>query len=800
MAKLEVDGKPVEVRDGAMVMEAANALGIYVPHFCYHKKLTIAANCRMCLVEVEKAPKPLPACATPVTEGMKVFTHSPRAVQAQKGVMEFLLINHPLDCPICDQGGECQLQDLAVGYGASESRYDEMKRVVPNKNLGPLIATDMTRCIHCTRCVRFGQEIAGTMELGMAGRGEHSEIMPFVARTVDSELSGNMIDICPVGALTSKPFRFTARTWELTRRRSVSPHDSLGSNLMVQVKGNRVLRVLPLENEAVNECWISDKDRFSYEALNSELRLPRPLLRRDGQWRQVDWQQALDHVAARLKSIVADHGAASIGALATPHQTVEELYLLSKLVRGLGSGNVDHRLRQVDFRLDGSRHGAPWLGLPVAEVGRADAFLVVGSVLRKDHPLLAQRLRQAARRKSRVHLLNPLAQDALMPLASETVVAPSAMVGVLAQVLKAAAVAKGIALPAALAAALEPVVVSDAARRVAEDLARAERGVVWLGNLAAQHPRFAELEVLAQALAAATGARFGHLGAAANSVGAVLAGALPGAGGMDARAMIAAPRKAYLLLGAEPELDCADGAAALAAMKAAEFVVALSPFEHRALDYAEVILPIAPFTETAGTFVSIEGRAQSFAGVVRPLGDTRPAWKVLRVLGNLLDLPGFDQDSSEAVRAGIGLDGLPVAGCDNGLSSGLSVDLSPPVMAEIERVAPVRIHDADALARRSPPLQKTRDAAPVQALLADDLWQRAGLQDGDSVRISSGSASVRFPALRDARLPAGCLLLPAGHPSTFPLETAAGSGAGPDALAIERVPAPASAAPAETAS
>jgi len=800
MAKLEVDGKPVEVRDGAMVMEAANALGIYVPHFCYHKKLTIAANCRMCLVEVEKAPKPLPACATPVTEGMKVFTHSPKAVQAQKGVMEFLLINHPLDCPICDQGGECQLQDLAVGYGASESRYDEMKRVVPNKNLGPLIATDMTRCIHCTRCVRFGQEIAGVMELGMAGRGEHSEIMPFVARTVDSELSGNMIDICPVGALTSKPFRFTARTWELTRRKSVSPHDSLGANLMVQVKGNRVLRVLPLENEAVNECWISDKDRFSYEALNSEQRLPRPLLRRDGQWQQVDWAQALDHVASRLKSIVASHGAASIGALATPHQTLEELHLLSRLVRGLGSGNVDHRLRQVDFRLDGARKGAPWLGLPVAEVGQADAFLVVGSVLRKDHPLLAQRMRQAAKRQSKVHLLNPLAQDPMMPLASEIVVAPSAMVAMLGQVVKAAAAASGAALPAALAAALDPVVVSDAARAVGEDLARAERGIVWLGNLAAQHSRFAELEVLAQALATCTGARFGHLGAATNSVGAVLAGALPGADGLDAQAMIAAPRKAYLLLGAEPELDCADGAAALAAMKAAEFVVALSPFEHRALDYADVILPIAPFTETAGTFVNTEGRAQAFAGVVRPLGETRPAWKVLRVLGNLLDLPGFDQDSSEAVRAGIGLDGLPVAGCDNGLSSALAVDLSTAMPAGIERVAPVRIHDADALARRSPPLQKTHDAAPVQALLATDLWQRIGLQSGDSVRIASGTASALFPALPDSRLPAGCLLLPAGHPSTFPLGGAAGSGAGPAALAIERVPTPAAAVAAETVS
>ena len=819
MAKLEVDGKPVEVRDGAMVMEAANALGIYVPHFCYHKKLTIAANCRMCLVEVEKAPKPLPACATPVTEGMKVFTHSPKAVQAQKGVMEFLLINHPLDCPICDQGGECQLQDLAVGYGASESRYDEMKRVVPNKNLGPLIATDMTRCIHCTRCVRFGQEIAGVMELGMAGRGEHSEIMPFVARTVDSELSGNMIDVCPVGALTSKPFRFTARTWELTRRKSVSPHDSLGSNLMVQVKGNRVLRVLPLENEAINECWISDKDRFSYEALNVETRLVRPLLKRDGRWEQVDWPQALEHVAARLKAVVASHGAASIGALASPHQTVEELHLLAKLMRGLGSDNIDHRLRQVDFRLDGSRSGAPWLGMPVAEVGQADAVLVVGSVLRKDHPLLAQRLRQAAKRQARVHLLNPLAQDAMMPLAGERVVAPSAMVAALAEVVKAAAEAKGVPLPVGLDAALASVTVSAQARQVAEDLARAAHGVVWLGNLAAQHPRLAELEVLAQALASVTGARFGHLGVAANSVGAVLAGAQPSAGGLNAHAMIAAPRKAYLLLGAEPELDCADGAAALAAMKSAEFVVALSPFEHRALDYAEVILPIAPFSETAGTFVNAEGRAQSFTGVVRPLGDTRPAWKVLRVLGNLLGLAGFDQDSSDAVRAAIALDGLPAAGCDNSLSTGLSVDASTVVPAGIERVAPVRIHDADALARRSPPLQKTRDAAPVEAVLAADLWQRAGLQPGDAVRIgresgpgngsandsATSSVSALFPALLDARLPAGCLLLPAGHASTFAL----GAPAGAVALSVERVSppepaapaaaAPAAAAPAETA-
>jgi NADH-quinone oxidoreductase subunit G len=802
MAKLEIDGKAVEVRDGAMVMEATNALGIYVPHFCYHKKLTIAANCRMCLVEVEKAPKPLPACATPVSEGMKVWTHSAKAVAAQKGVMEFLLINHPLDCPICDQGGECQLQDLAVGYGGSESRFDEMKRVVPNKNLGPLISTDMTRCIHCTRCVRFGQEIAGVMELGMAGRGEHSEIMPFVARTVDSELSGNMIDVCPVGALTSKPFRYTARTWELTRRKSVSPHCSLGANLVLQVKGNRVMRVVPLENEAVNECWLSDKDRYSYEALNSEQRLVRPLVKRDGQWQETDWQGALAHVAQRLKAIAAAHGPAAIGALATPHQTLEELHLLAVLMRGLGSENIDHRLRQRDFRLDAARRGALWLGLPVAAIGAADSVLVIGSVLRKDHPLIAQRLRQSTKKGARLHLLNPLAQDAMMPIASETVVQPSVLPLQLAAIVKAVAAGVGNAgagLPGDLVQALQPVNVDVAAQRVADDLLRSERALIWLGNLAEQHPRLAELERLAQALAAMLpGARFGFLGMGANSVGATLARAFPGPGGLDARAMIETPRKAYVLLGAEPELDCADGAAALAAMKAAEFVVALSPFEHRALDYAEVILPVAPFSETAGTFISAEGRAQSFTGVVKPLGDTRPAWKVLRVLGNLLGLPGFDQESAEAVRTPYALQGLPVDCCDNALDAARAAAVTftataAAAVAGIERVAPVRIHDADALVRRAPSLQKTQDAAAVQVGLSAQLWAQHGFNIGDRLRLRHATQpsplpGLELPVVRDPGLPEGCLLLPAATEATYVL------GAAAEGWSIERVPAPESAA------
>lgn len=476
MINFEIDGKAVSVPKNATVMDGANQLGIFIPHFCYHKKLSIAANCRMCLVQVEKAPKPLPACATPAMEGMKVSTHSGQAVIAQKGVMEFLLINHPLDCPICDQGGECQLQDLAVGYGSSSSRYTEAKRVVANKNLGPLISTDMTRCIHCTRCVRFGQEIAGIMELGMAGRGEHAEILSFVGSTVDSELSGNMIDLCPVGALVSKPFRYSARTWELSRRRSVSPHCGLGSNLVVQVKQNRVMRVLPRENEEINECWISDKDRFSYEGLNSEERLTRPMIRREGQWQECDWQTALEFIATGLNAVKEKHGAQHIGALASPHSTLEELYLLQKLVRGLGSGNVDHRLRQCDFRADAHLQGAPWLGLPVAELSLLKSALIVGSILRKDHPLMAQRLRQAVKQGAQLNLINPVDDDLLCKVANRAIVGPAAMAQMLAQVVKAAAESKGTEIPGGAGEALSAVQVTDTARAIAESLINSKPG------------------------------------------------------------------------------------------------------------------------------------------------------------------------------------------------------------------------------------------------------------------------------------------------------------------------------------
>ncbi|HEV8260293.1 MAG TPA: NADH-quinone oxidoreductase subunit NuoG, partial [Burkholderiales bacterium] len=650
MAHLEVDGRPVEVPDNSTIMDAANKLGIYVPHFCYHKKLSIAANCRMCLVQVEKAPKPLAACATPATEGMKVHTHSEAAIRAQKGVMEFLLINHPLDCPICDQGGECQLQDLAVGYGASSSRYTEPKRVVTNKELGPLVCADeMTRCIHCTRCVRFGQEIAGIMELGMVGRGEHAEIMPFVARTVESELSGNMIDVCPVGALTSKPFRYKARTWELARRKSISPHDGLGSNLLIQVKDNRVMRVLPLENENINECWLSDRDRFSYEALNSQERLTTPMFKRDGNWEETDWATALEFVAAGLRRIRDAHGGNAIGALASPQSTLEELYLLGKFARGVGSGNVDFRLRQSDFSGDGSLRGVPWLGMKVAAINGLDRLLVVGSTLRKDHPLLAQRFRQAVKKGAQLNLINPVDDDLLMRVANKAIVAPSAMPRALGQVLKAAAEAKSAAVPAAVAG-LE---VSDPARAIAESLISGASRAVFLGNLAQHHPQAYQLHRLAQELSKIAGAGFGFLGEAANSVGGYVAGALPfgrDPSGLNAAQMLMQPRRAYLLLNAEVELDTFDPRTACAAMHAAEMVVVMSPYKQRAADYAQVLLPVSPFTETAGVYVNTEGVMQSFEGVVRPLGETRPAWKVLRVLGTLLGLPGFDLDSIEQVR------------------------------------------------------------------------------------------------------------------------------------------------------
>ncbi len=697
MVEIELDGKKVEVPAGSMIMHAAESAGTYIPHFCYHKKLSIAANCRMCLVDVEKAPKPMPACATPVTQGMIVRTKSDKAIQAQKSVMEFLLINHPLDCPICDQGGECQLQDLAVGYGGSSSRYEEEKRVVFHKDVGPLISMEeMSRCIHCTRCVRFGQEVAGVMELGMSNRGEHSEIESFVGQSVDSELSGNMIDICPVGALTSKPFRYSARTWELSRRKSVSPHDSTGANLIVQVKNHQVMRVVPLENEAVNECWIADRDRFSYEALNTEQRLTQPMIKQGGQWQTTDWQTALEYVANGLRQVREQHGGAAIGTLASPHSTAEELYLAAQLTRGLGSQSIDARLRAADFTHDG---GIRWLGASIASLSNLQAALVVGSNLRKDHPLLAQRVRQSVRKGAQVARLNDSLQDWAMPVAHSLIAPASTWVQALADIAAAVAAAKGVTAPVAGNAQ------SAQAQAIAQMLLSGEHKAILLGNAAAHHARASSLLALAQFMASQTGATYGFLGEAANTVGAQLVGALPGPGGSNAAQMAKGGLKAVLLLNTEPAYDMAGGERAANALAQADMVVSLSPFKAN-LDIADVLLPIAPFTETAGTFVNTEGRAQGFYGVVRPLGETRPGWKVLRVLGSMLGVSGFGFETIEEVRQAA----LPVD-----IASRLSnttqaaIDTAPiehqPVVASI--------YQLDGIVRRAPCLQLTADARGV---------------------------------------------------------------------------------------
>ena len=699
MIEIELDGKKVEISEGSMVMHAADKAGTYIPHFCYHKKLSIAANCRMCLVDVEKMPKPMPACATPVTQGMIVRTKSDKAIKAQKSVMEFLLINHPLDCPICDQGGECQLQDLEVGYGGSSSRYEEEKRVVFHKDVGPLISMEeMSRCIHCTRCVRFGQEVAGVMELGMSHRGEHAEIETFIGQSIDSELSGNMIDICPVGALTSKPFRYSSRTWELSRRKSVSPHDSTGANLIVQVKNNKVMRVVPLENEDVNECWIADRDRFSYEALNGDERLTAPMLKQGGEWKTVDWQTALEYVANGLKQIKANHGATSIGALVSPHSTLEELHLASALVRGLGSENIDYRLRNAEFEVADK---ARYLGTSIASLSHLESVLVVGSNVRKEHPLFAQRIRQAAKLGCQVSALNAKTYDWALPVANALIVPSSNWVQALADVATAVAAEKGIAAPAAGSA-------NAVAQGIARSLLGGERKAILLGNAAAHHARASSLLALANWIAVQTGATVGYLTEAANTVGAQVAGALPGYDGLNAGQMLTGGLKAALLLNTEPVFDSAAGKQAALDLAKADMVVTLSPFKAN-MDFSDVLLPIAPFTETAGTFVNAEGRVQSFHAVVRPAGEARPAWKVIRVLANLLGLPGFDFESTQDVLASMHLenggvlDFVPAARLGN--FSNAAIDLS---VALIEP-AVAAIYQLDGTVRRATSLQLTAD-------------------------------------------------------------------------------------------
>jgi NADH-quinone oxidoreductase subunit G len=773
MLNIEIDGKKLEVEAGTTIIKAADAAGIYIPRFCYHKKLSVAANCRMCLVDVEKSAKPLPACATPVTEGMKIATNSAKAVDAQKGVMEFLLINHPLDCPICDQGGECDLQDQAVGFGKDASRYQEKKRIVKDKDIGPLIATDMTRCIHCTRCVRFGEELAGIVELGVTGRGEHMRIETYVKDSVDSELSGNMIDLCPVGALTSKPFRYRCRAWELTAKPSVSPHDCVGANIQVEVLRGKVMRVLPRENEAVNEAWLSDRDRFSYEAVNAADRLTQPLIKQDGVWRETDWNSALTFTAAGLRAVVDRHGAQALGALAGAHSTVEEFYLLQKLVRGLGSNHVDHRLRQEDFSDDDRLPVFPWLGQAIADLDRLDGVLLIGSNIRKEQPLLGLRLRKAFLRGARITAVNPLDYEFSFNLSAKSIVAPDKLASVLASIAKVVCKLSQQPLPAEVEAWCGGRAPDESEQAIAETLTRGARVSVLLGALALNHPQAAVLRSLAETIARLSGAKLGML-AEANSAGAWLAGCVPQrtAGGeripqvgRNARAMLDEPLRGYVLLNTEPEIDSWDGAAARSALARTQFVVTLSSFRNAAADeYAQAQLPLAVFAETAGTFVNCEGRWQSFEPAVSPPGEARPGWKILRVLGNMLGLGGFDYSSADEVRAAVSNSTPP--------SSALTEWRLPAPgksAAGLQRIAERPMYRVDPLVRRAPSLSKTKDnpspTVSMNAAQANQLKLRAGAP----MTVRAGNGETQLELTIDARVPDGCVLIPAGYAETAAL-------------------------------
>ena len=712
---IEVNGVPIQARKGQMLIQATDAHDIYVPRFCYHEKLTVAANCRMCLVEIEKAPKPMPACATPVAEGMKVFTKSPKAIAAQKAVMEFLLINHPLDCPICDQGGECELQDLAMGFGRDISRYTERKRVVKDKNLGPLVSTDMTRCIHCTRCVRFTQEIQGFQELGTVGRGELTEIGTFIEKSVDHELSANIIDLCPVGALNNKPYRYRARAWEMTQHPLVSPHDSVGANLYAHVLRGRIMRIVPRANEAVNEIWIADRDRFSYQGVYSEDRLLKPMVRDNAVWQEVDWETALARVAERLGRIAKQHGGQQIGAIASPNSTLEELYLLARIARGLGSANLDHRLRRTDFRDEASDPLYPALGCSIAELEQLNAVLVVGGNLRREAPLIAHRIRKAALRGARVSFVNPRRYEYLFPVAGYLSANGLDMFEHLVAVAAAAVGVSGKQAPASVAALVSSAQPTDAHRAIAQQLVEGERRMILLGAIAQRDPAFADLRLVAAALAEVTGATLGYVPEGGNAAGAALAGMLPHravagrgaqAAGLNLADMFAARLKSYVVFGAvEPAHDIAS-AAAFDALNAADCVIALTPYAS-AKEFADVILPIGTFAETSGTYINLEGRWQSVPGAASPVGEARPGWKVLRVLANLLNLPGFDYTSSDQITDEIRRDveqapAFALKASARTLQSKLA--LNAPAA---ERDVP--IYQVDAIVRRSSALQNTRE-------------------------------------------------------------------------------------------
>ena len=764
MATIEINGKKIEAEAGSMLIKAADEAGIYIPRFCYHEKLSIAANCRMCLVEVEGAPKPLPACATPITDGMKVETRSELARDAQKSTMEFLLINHPLDCPICDQGGECELQDLAVGYGKDISRFSEGKRVVLDKNLGPLISTDMTRCIQCTRCVRFGQEIGGIMELGMVNRGEHSEIMTFMGQAVCSEMSGNVIDLCPVGALTSKPFRFRARSWEMQNHDGIAVHDTVGSNIHIETLRGDVLRVLPRENEAINEGWISDRDRFSYTANDSEQRLTTPMLKINGQWKETDWQTALENVSSKIKTIVDEYGSDGIGALASPTSTLEEFTLLAKIMRGLGSENMDYRMRQQDFRADGAM-AAPLLGDSIASLDNTDLVLLIGSNIRKEQPSLATRLRKSVRDGNRVMAINAADYDFAFPVEKNIVAPPAQLVEIIARLAEVIATKKAIEINRAikdLAAACE---VNKDIELLADALIESGSAAqIIVGTMAQMDPNYSLLVSLASTIGKLIGAKDGRL-EEGNAVAAWQASFLPFSNakpGRNAAHMLSQPLKACLLFNIEPTQDCIAGNQALSALRDAGMVISVSNFRSSEIEeIAHVMLPLATTAETDGSHVNCEGKIQSWTAAIQPAGQSRPGWKILRVLGNYLALDGFDYMNAETISA-------ETESLKNREGSAEIFTPADSEQNKLERITHLPIYRTDGVTRHARPLQQTLDNAPASAAIHPDTLGSLGVEEG-RVEIGNANTTIEINVKADPSIPLNCVMLPTATEETAQL-------------------------------
>lgn len=769
--EIEINGISVDANPGEMLIHVADRNGISIPRFCYHKKLSIAANCRMCLVEVEKAPKPLPACATPVMEGMKVYTDSPLARSAQQGTMEFLLINHPLDCPICDQGGECELQDVAMGYGGDVSSYTEGKRVVMDKNLGPLIATEMTRCIHCTRCVRFGQEIAGLRELGATGRGEHTRIGTYIEQSITSEMSGNIIDVCPVGALTAKPSRYSARAWELNQFSSVAAHDCVGSNISIHTYRDQVNRIVPLDNESINECWLSDRDRFSYEGLKHQERLGEPMIRDNNGWSKQDWQIALARTAEILQTVVAQHGENQVGILVSPNATLEEMYLLFRIADHLGISNIDHRLRQTDFTDQANAPVSPNLGVAIAELESQDAVLLIGSNICKEQPIIAHRLRKASLNGASIMSLNMRDYDTHFEQDEKICGSPSGVINHLAAVTRAVLEQKKQQVPSDLADILAHNTPDEQHKRIAGRLVEGEQGCVLLGVQAIAHPHYSVLEVLATTLAEAAGTNLGYLTDGANTPGACLAGILPhrktagderAVSGMNATQMLSESLKAYVLFNLEPEHDCWNSEKALEVLQSAEHVICFTPYTTDTMrSYADVMLPITPYTETSGTFVNIEAKWQSFHGVVSAHAESRPGWRVLRVLGNLLDMPGCDYMSSEQVREELATHVIDAA-AGKPVAERVAVKLFDKADKGLQRLSGVSIYGVDNITRRATSLQETPDANDLALRINSKLAGKMELRDFDRVFVRQADKRIRMELLVDDGIPDQCVWIPAG--------------------------------------